>query len=668
MSAPTGIVPVRRAALLTASAALLAFLLEPLAARRCLPAFGGGAFVWTSALFTFQALLLVSWTLARHLSRDGAVRLWRGLTLPAALLLVFAPSPTTFADLSPSALGVVASIALQAGPAFVLLTTCTALWTRALAHGGAPPGTGLFAAGNAGAAAALLLGPLLVDPWLGTTAESVVLGVALGALAVSMSTSLRGATAFAAERPRWSRPRSAWLVLPALGTALLATSTQALAQDLSVTPLLWTVPLFIYLLTWVLPFGWPRWAARRLTAPLLFVACGVQWMLGRADWRLDYLVQLGGHLFVLFGSALACHAEVYRQRPIGGDLPEYYFWTNVGGALGTAFIGFAVPALLEVPVEYPLVLLVCWVAYCVSTVRGWVAENALRRPSALGVPLAGLGLFVLLGAVDQVVRRTRGDDRWVRTAQGAMQVRRFGAPDSPDALVHLLDGRISHGWQWRQPERRAEPTAYFSAETGIGQVLSRPVQGRRVAIAGLGAGTLAAWARPGDHYLFVEVNHASLEIAATDFTFLADARGRGVTVEVLEQDARRALATRRGAPWNLVVLDAFAGDAIPAHLLTREAVSQYLATLEPDGCLAINVSNRHADLRRVVVGHARALGLWSGARRARSESPLGPYRSDWALLCPTPPVDPALLEAFEPMDTTQAVNWTDEHAPLWPLL
>ncbi len=668
MSAPPGNLPARGAAACAAAAALLAFLIEPLAARRCLPNFGGGALVWTSALFTFQALLVVAWLLGRHLSHTATRRLWRLGGPLAALALVAAPAPSLFADFEPPSLGVIATIALHAGPAFVLLTTCTTVWTRSLSAGGGTGGAALFAAANAGAAAALLLGPVLVDPWLGTSATSMALAVAVLALTATVDRALGAAPPYPPVTLRLTRPHSAWVALPALGTALLATSTQALTQDLSVTPLLWTVPLFVYMTTWVLPFAWPRWSSRRMTAPLLLAACVGQWALGRADWRLDYLAQLAGHIAVLFFAALACHAELSRHRPVDAQLPELYFWTNLGGALGTAVVGFAVPALLDIPVEYPLTLLLTWGVFSLYVTRSWLAASPLRRASSLAVPLGAAACVVALGVVDQVERRARGEARWVRTAHGAMQVRHFGAADEEDAIVHLLDGRISHGWQWAAPEKRALPTAYFSRESGIGVVLGAASSPRRVAIAGLGAGTLAAWARAGDTFAFVELNPASIEIAERDFTFLADARQRGATLEVVEQDARRWLNQQANGAWDWVVLDAFAGDAIPAHLLTREAIARYLALLTPQGCVAINVSNRHADLRRVVAGHAEALGLWAGARRASSPSPIGPYRSDWGLLCGAAPAAPEVRDAFEPLDTHAGVAWTDEHAPLWPLL
>ncbi|MCA9545485.1 MAG: fused MFS/spermidine synthase, partial [Myxococcales bacterium] len=231
-------------------------------------------------------------------------------------------------------------------------------------------------------------------------------------------------------------------------------------------------------------------------------------------------------------------------------------------------------------------------------------------------------------------------------------------------------GRISHGFQWLDPARRGEATAYFAPHTGIGRALSRPSpHPRRIGVVGLGAGTLAAYGRPGEVIRFYEINPAVVHVARAHFSFLSDSPA---DVYVVLGDGRMSLAAEPPQGFDVLALDAFSGDAIPTHLITREAVALYLGHLRPDGVLAVNVSNRHADLTRVVRQHAADFGLAQAFVSARSKSPLGPYTSHWMLLSRDPAVlaDPAIATGTRPPPRAERapVRWTDDHAPVWAVL
>jgi hypothetical protein len=640
--------------------AALLFLVQPSTAARCLPAFGGGPVVWTVGLLVFQSLLLAGYLMAARVPTGR----WRR-TLPfaaacALLLGLAAPAPELLAGVGLPVLRVAAALLMLAGPTYVLLAATAPLLTRA-----AGADHRLYALSNAGSVVGLLAPPFLLDPFLGHAAQRHLFLGLFAVWAVGVWRALRGAvpdpleaTSRPPAEPR--RVRLGRMLGAALGTALLSTTTTALAQDLSVTPLLWILPLLAYLASFIVAFGVRRLPGRAPLAVAAALAVGALVALLHAGWRLSWPVQLGGALGVLFVSCLAVHAELVRRQPASGALGGFYIDLAAGGALGTLAAGLVAPGLLAVPLEQSLAALALWL-YLIPPLLTEAAERHPLRPSA---PLRGIlgavTLALAAGFGSHAWHRVRDGATWARSVFGALQVKEYGRGDRK--IRHLLDGRISHGFQYLQAERRRTPTAYFAPTTGVGRLLSQPGPPRNVAVLGLGVGTLAAYGRAGDRVRFFEINPAAIQVARERFSFLSDAPA---VVDVVEGDARVTLAADPTI-WDVIVVDAFSGDAIPLHLITEEAVAMYLSRLGSDGVLAVNVSNRHADLPRVLWSHVEHFELSAAGRTATVDSPLGPYRSDWAFLA----FDPAALRfAGDVLPGGDApVRFTDDHAPLLSIL
>jgi hypothetical protein len=531
----------------------------------------------------------------------------------------------------------------------------------------------LYAFSNLGSLGAVLLHPLVLDPWVGARAQAAgwSWGYGLFALILTLAlwpgraTAIESATSTATPNPANPAARTwRWVAYPALGSALLLAVSEAITADLSVSPVFWVLPLGLYLASFVLVFGRPGWAPRIVFGPLFALA-----MVGLAALQLwgyaaPWWAQVGGYTLALGLACVFLHGELVRARPAPERLTAFYLWQSVGGALGGLAVAVLGPALLPLPLELPLAVAAASVL-ALAEVLGRRPATAPREGPRMLAVLAGVALVVVLSV--PVYQRIRGGAWLTRSFYGALQVRDFLPHSEKNALRHLLDGRISHGFQYLREARRNEPTAYFARESGIGRILSAEGPPRAVGILGLGAGTLAAYGRAGDRFVFYEINPDVVEVARARFTFLSDspAEQRVETV-----DGRLGLAREPHQGFTVLALDAFSGDAIPTHLITREGVALALGHLAPGGVLAINASNRHVDLGRVIRAHAAHFGLHWRFVRHTERSPLGPYRSDWYLLS----ADVAALAPVEalasapPQVEAAPVTFTDDHAPVFSIL
>ncbi len=656
------------AALTASCGAGLLFAVQPMIARALLPAFGGTAAVWTTSLLFFQTLLLAGYAYAHRVARlpgRRAAAVHGGLLALSLLTLPITPDPPLAIGEYP-ALQLLGVLTTSVGAPYVLLAaTAPLLQARVAPHSATP--YRLYAWSNAGSIAGLLLYPLAVEPAIGVVAQtrgwSWIYAGFCGLMALWVGASRSAAPVPPSGPPPSRRLRLLWVGLSATGVALLMSVTDAIAADLTVTPLFWVVPLLLFLLSFVVAFG-PRPGGRRLWMPLGLAGLGALVALQIAGWRASWSVQIGGYCFGLFTGCMALHGELARRAPDPGRLTGFYLHTALGGALGGVSVGLLAPLLFDLHVELPLAIVATFGLCAASIWREKPAQMPVEGPRLL---LGALGLALVLLGGWPLIGRLQGDVSLYRSFFGALQVKRY----RDGALVNLTDGRISHGFQRMAAERRREPTAYFARHSGVGRLLSAPGGPRRVAVVGLGAGTLAAYARPGDAFDFYEINPDVVDAARRHFTFLADVPA---PPRVILGDGRSRLAAHRGAPYHMLILDAFSGDAIPAHLLTREALALYLDRLQPGGWLAINVSNHHADLARVVRAHAAHFDLIWTRIRAKARSPLGPYYSDWMVLgrrvdgpldrdgADLPPPDPDDLDGPPP------VHWTDDFASLRAIL
>jgi hypothetical protein len=676
-------------------AAALLFVIEPMVARKILPWFGGSPAVWTVCMLFFQAALLAGYgyvhlaTIQLGVRRQAAFHavllllplwwLWTGLARGAA-----GESPPVALGRHPTAelLGLLLrSIGL---PFFVVATTAPLLqrWFAALCHPVARDPYFLYGISNLGSLLGLLSYPLVIEPNLGLAGQEtlwalgcIVLLILTLACAVAVGISGGAAASAAGERPR-PGIRMRWAALAFVPSSLLLGVTTALTTDLAPLPLLWVIPLALYLLSFVLAF------ARRPPVPhALWVRTLPLAVMGLVPVLAAGLVQpflIPLHLLTFFVAAMVCHGELAELRPRVHDLTAFYLAIAVGGVLGGVFNALVAPLFFDRLAEYPLgVFLAC---LCLPGVRagrgldaliplfigvltaalvrdvGGLAESVL---GALAVTIAS-GLFILLaatarrrplrfalgvGAVLLAGGLAEGVDGRVlyreRTFFGVLRVTEAGTGD--ERLHRLFQGSTLHGQQFVAPGRRREPLTYYHRSGPVGQVFEvmharRRRQGARlrVAVVGLGAGSLAAYALPGERWTFYEVDPAVVRIARdpTAFTFLRDSRADSIDVDV--GDARLRLAVAAGQAADLIVLDAFSSDAIPTHLLTRQAVQLYRAKLAGGGLIAMHLSNRSIDLDPVVGQLARDAGLLARVRHDRTLSPQerrdGKSTSIWAVL------------------------------------
>lgn len=593
--------------------ALLLFFTELLVGRVALPRFGGSAAVWTTCLLFFQVMLVAGYGWAHLLATRvaparralaqlslGALALtamgWQWLTWGAPLV----PPTSAWNGTVPDVLRFLTLTA--ALPSLVLSTTASLVQASVSAQHGAKTFR-LYAVSNAGALLALLVYPFAVEPHWGMRAQARALAVGFVLFLGCLTATLRGHPAATSPLAR-VRLRASWLVLPALGTALLAAATNALCQDLTPTPLLWAFPLAVYLVTFIVGFGDARWR-RPLLSGALFGLGGLGLVITSAVRpEVDLGLSMLTFGLVLFGGCWWLHAELHEQRPAPEHLSSFYLQLALGGALGTAAVGVLAPLVFEDFYELPL---------AVGAVAAAMVASRAPLPHARWMAWASLALaFVSLGLW---VRGTEGQVDSMRSAYGVIRVQEENAPGTPFHAFALRHGDTLHGFQLRAPEKLDEPTAYYTRGSGLGLGLgalrARERHPLSATVLGLGVGVVASLLWPRDLASFVELSPDVIALARRSerFSFLSRSRA---TVTVREGEARATLVAddaARAPRVDLLVVDVFSGDAVPAHLLTVEAIALYRRRLTGDGLLALHVSNRYLALARVAVGVLTAAHL-----------------------------------------------------------
>ncbi|HJZ56581.1 MAG TPA: fused MFS/spermidine synthase [Gemmataceae bacterium] len=692
--------PALYAATLFVGATLL-FLVQPLVGKLLLPLVGGTPGVWNTCMVFFQAVLLGGYLYAHAATAQLGVRRQAAAHLGVLLVVLVAFQVAITATGSPVAapaslipededypiVGVVTLLAVAVGvPFFVLSTTSPLLqrWFASTGHPSARDPYFLYAASNAGSLLGLLGYPFLIEPWLTLPEQRWVWAVGvvvyLGLVFVCALTVIRGtrnaeretgngspdAGATPPETPDatgaglstqysvLSTPRILrWVGLAALPSSLLLGVTTHVSTDLAPVPLLWVVPLALYLLSFILVFArWPdpthRLVGRITPMLLLFVVLSL--LTGAAE----PLGLVGGlHLAAFFGVCLVCHGELARDRPPPEQLTVFYFWLSFGGVLGGLTNALIAPLVFHRlgMVEYPLalalaalvrprpeepangpplriadgVLLLVLLGVSVGLVlvvprlvsvpaesdsADALAARLVRGGLMFGLPAVAafalvrkpvryalaLGALLIAGALDpgQLGQTLHKE----RNFFGVVRVTR-----SPEGkFVRLVHGTTLHGQQRVDEWENPRPMTYYHERGPIGRVFATlpPERIKRVAVVGLGTGAVAAYAKPGQDWTFYEIDPAVVRIARDPqyFTFLASCRAS--SCEVVLGDARRQLVLSEDGQFDLIILDAFSSDAIPVHLLTREALQLYVQKLAPGGVLAMHVSNVHLDLKSLV--------------------------------------------------------------------
>jgi SAM-dependent methyltransferase len=659
--------------------AFLLFQVQPLIAKIILPWFGGTASVWTICMLFFQVLLLAGYVYSHAYVRlrvparrfiHIALLAVAAATLPLAASAAWKPAGGD--DPTWRILGLLAtSVGL---PYFVLSTTgpLVQAW-YARSHDGAAPYR-LFALSNLGSMLALVSYPLLVEPLLALGRQTAIwsAGFVLFALPCAvLAWRGRDSEAQFSSDEQSDKPgpglQALWASLAACASALLLAFTGHMTLNIAAIPFLWVLPLALYLLSFVLCFEASGWYRRWLFLPLLgaglAAVCVTLTQSNPSIWTLIPLYSA-----TLFAACMVCHGELARSKPHPRYLTGFYLMLALGGAAGGVLVGLAAPTIFDDLYELPIGMFALCLLVAAALLRD--RSSLLHGRWGTAARLALLALTVALGvALVRTYGENSADSRVTsRNFYGVLNVRDSG--EGPDAMRALSHGTIIHGRQFLEHERRNWPTSYYGKESGIGLALldSGERGPLRVGVVGLGAGTLAAYGRPGDVFRFYDINPKVVELARSEFSFLADSRAR---VEVALGDARLSFEREPEQNFDVLALDAFSSDAIPVHLLTVEAFGTYLRHLKRGGILAVHISNRYLDLVPVVQQAAQRLSLELRQVENDDEEDAGVYRSDWMLLSESPAAfeGKLLKESAERVDAVSRVKlWTDDYSDLYRIL
>ena len=785
--------------------AMLLFAIQPLIAKMILPLLGGTPAVWNTCLVFFQVTLLLGYLYAHGLTRWIKPRLQPMvhmivlmaplLTLPLIMLplsienrgsLPATAQPvlalfnhlgiSTWLDQPPDParpiVWLLALLVISVGVPFFVISATAPLLQHWYACSGQPDSKDpyfLYAASNAGSILALLAYPVVFEPHLRLIHQAALwkwgyglLMVLIGICAVRLGNAGGGygSSIPAPEesipdqesRPTWGR-RLRWLMLAAIPSSLLLGVTTFLSTNVAAVPLLWVIPLMLYLLTFVLVFSrFPLISVDSLGRVLPFAiliqtfAFAVE--LRRGAWLLFVL-----HLGCFFMTALYCHGRLAENRPSPRYLTEFYLWLSAGGVVGGLFNALVAPLIFNNVVEYPLALVLACLFLPRSADRKdkileidsgrlrnparrasvpgasftpdpqaiiarpspWITWNDIWLPLGLGVlmmalvlglqfakgealwlratltlglPAAicytfiqrpvrfalGIGTLLLVGGLSSDVLHTR-EIHQERSFFGVLTVLDKQEEDDPSRTFRVfVHGNTVHGLQNLAPEHHQDPLAYYFRTGPVGQLMDSLAQGpakKRIAVLGLGAGALACYAKDGQAWTFFEIDPSVESIARSYFTFLEDAKKRGASVQVIQGDGRLSLARISEGPFDLIFADAFSSDAVPVHLLTRQALELYLSKLGENGLIVFNITNRYVNLEPVLGALAAHAGLVCLSCREeesslpKSELIQGKTGSHWVLMARHEDELGNLRNypAWKPASVGTA-EWTDEYSNL----
>jgi hypothetical protein len=674
------------------TSATLLFLVQPMVAKMMLPLFGGAASVWNTCLVFYQSVLLLGylyahassrkWSLGRQVLAHGALLVGVAWLLPIGLSHTAAPLD----DDSPTP-AVLLRLATTVGPPFFALSATGTLLQSWFARSGHLSGRDpyfLYAASNLGSMLALLAYPSLLEPNVGLANQSrlwaagffvlIAFVLTCGWLVWGGRAPARAEAAVIAASPCTLRQRLVWVGVAFVPSSLMMGVTLYLTTDIAPVPLLWIVPLALYLLAFILAFArLPALVVRGagvLAAPAVIVL--LFFILSEMRYPTEAAIAL--HLGALFLVSVAYLGKLAATRPAPEHLTEFYLWVSFGGVLGGVFNVLMAPLLFQTVAEYPLMLILAVVLLRpVHRLGGEATEEAApARSRRIPALLLDAGLAALVGLLcfwfvtRHPVREVDltalghlfGFPRWristavtyalpialclalhalKRTVAFALALAAVAAvctwdnentrnvvyrdrsffgvlavsDDKERDCRHIWSGKTPHGRQFLDPERRGMPLAFYHRYGPIGAVFREfagPKRKENVAIIGLGAGALATYGEPGQRMTFYEIDPGVVAIAENPrlFTYMSDSKA---TLDVVLGDARLKLAHAPSGHYGIVVVDAFSSDAIPVHLLTREALALYLDKLTPDGVLAMHISNRYLDLSGVIARLAEHAGL-----------------------------------------------------------
>ena len=703
------------------------FQIQPIIARYILPWYGGSPTVWSTCMLFFQLGLLAGYIyahlLARYLQQRQQVFLHITLLLLSLFWLPITPDPA----FKPSGIddpvwGIIQLLFLTVGTPYILISSTGPLlqhWYR-LKHRNRSPYR-LYALSNVGSLLGLISYPFLVEPNMALGSQTFFWSC--GYVAFFLVCVWSGWSLFSAKRTDFSAshvkeitaPSSAqrsqaqsqarpllwllwllWIGLSACASVLFLAVTGKITQDVSVIPFLWVVPLSLYLCTLIIAFDSPRWYRRRIWLPAFLVSCGLLTYLLHPETELHILWTVFLYSLALFCIVMVCHGELARSKPPAHQLTLFYLMISLGGALGGAFVSFVATNLfpayweLEIGVGMAL-LLVGFTLFCSSQKlkrqeghwlsvkkRTWAVYSLYSLYS-----IYSFAIIVLL--INSMVDMDQDTLTTQRNFYGVLRV------DEQDKGTKkhrrkLYNGQINHGMQLLYPTEKYRILSYYSAHSGIGIAFrhhpkrlraehAESTEGTKqdnhlkVGVIGLGIGLIASWGEPGDTFRFYEINPGVVRIANDFFTVLKESMAK---TKVILGDGRisleRELASHGSMQFDMLVVDAFSGDAIPIHLITEEALQLYFKHLQPDGIVALHISNRHINLKPVVYGLAHRMDIPAILIKKRRRSQDFIKGSEWILMTR----NAAFFDNIEvvhymtpwPSDIRDDIIWTDDYSSL----
>jgi len=673
------------------ASAFLVFQVEPIITKLILPWFGGAAAVWSVCLLFFQTTLLLGYLYAHLLTQKfGARNQARIHVVLLAASLAFLPILPRV-SLKPSGLEdptfrVLTVLAVTIGVPFFVLSSTSPLLQCWYSRSNPSPYR-LYALSNAGSMLALLSYPLIVEPRISNHRQAVTWSIAY-ALVVTLC----AATAFAGRSapppvsivqsgsaPDW-KIKSLWAALAACGSALLLSVTNHISQNIAAVPLLWIIPLSLYLMTFIICFEGHSWYRRGFFLRLLAVAlASMAYAIAPGRGNLPPYVLIPLFCAGLFACCMVSHGELAKLKPPPAHLTSFYLLVALGGTMGAVFVALFAPRLFAGYYELPISLGFCGVLIHVVLHRD--RDIAARLSSRRSFVLLALLVIAFCVSLYVSARRQASQARVrVRNFYGVLRVEDRLTPGvvleqgnsrqllDPDPHYRdLINGTIEHGIQFLAASRRLETTTYYGAQSGVALALQAAETNGAVkaGIIGLGAGTIAAYGRGGDQYTFYEINPLVVELANNQFSFL---RQSAATITIVPGDARLSLERQFSPEFDVLAVDAFTSDAIPVHLLTREAFTLYLRHLKPEGIIAVHVSNRYLDLVPVVRGAAASLGLTTQVIQSSGNDSRAIYRATWTLVGRETGLLSRLPSKTEndSEEPPRQMLWTDDYSSILP--
>ena len=671
--------------------AFLLFQIQPMLGKAILPWFGGGSVVWTTCMLFFQLLLLGGYLYAHLLTDKASPKLQAAVCLGLALLsLVFLPIgvSTSWRPIGAEdpTWNILALLGASAGLPYLLVASASPLlqrWFTLERNAGSP--YRLYAVSNLGSLAGLLTYPFLLEPLVGLRVQNVLwsagyllfLGVA-GWCAWEVLRDPRGAAAPIATRVAGAPPaatRVLWLTLSAWGSVMLLATTSRITQDVAPIPFLWVLPLSLYLISFVISFDSERWYDRRFWIPALYLSSLASGTLLLKGSYIDLVIQVAVYTMTMFVGCMVCHGELARLKPDPSRLTTFYLTLAAGGASGGVLVTLIAPLVFRDYWEFDVGILGTFVllGWCVSRARG-LRPGWLWGIASIGA--AGVGFVLGMHVLGERVNLIAAE----RSFYGTLKVHEIDR-DTPRWRRALFHGGLEHGAQLLADTRRSQPTSYYGPQSGMALAIEamretrsrEDIAGLRIGAVGLGVGTLSAYARSGDSIRYYEIDPGVVRLSESHFSFRSDSAAQET---IVLGDARvsleRELADGRAQTFDLLVLDAFASDAVPVHLLTREAFGVYWRHVARDGIIAVHVSAIHLDLEPVVRGLARLGGKQTVRIINARDRDAAVKWSDWVLATGNRRVlngeDVMLAASRWSFRPRRAVVWTDDYSNLVPLL